>query len=189
MTKMQIVAKAVFFALGIQIASEILSLMPLYVSVLPYPDFRIHGAVALTGLTIALVLIGWWLIIRGETVACRLINDSERPQNAQRQWLIISLHLVCFLSGLLLITQTGDLFAKVIVMPFEMRGFFNRVVWGENWSELFEFSINQTPNLFVNVLEAFAGIYLIVGAPHFIRWQVRRTEGFVTFSSQGARHE
>jgi hypothetical protein len=188
MTKMQIAAKAAFFALGVQIAAQVCGAMPMYVSVLPHADWRIHGVVELIVLSVVLVLIFRWLIIGGDALAFRLIDDSgQPPENAQRQWLIISLHFACFFSGLVLLTQTSDLFAKVILMPFKLRGFFNRVIWAQSWSELFQFSTNQVAHFFVKGLKAVAAIYLLIGASHFVRRQLRRTERFVTRSLSSVR--
>jgi hypothetical protein len=164
----------------------------MYAALLCHPTGQILGIIALLVLSALLVLTFRWLIMRSDPLVFRLISDSEQlPQSVQSRWLSVSLTLACFFSGLLLLTRTTDVFTAALLVPFKLRGFFQSFVWTEDWSELFHFSAAKVIRIAVTGLKAAAALYLLMGAPHFVRWQLRRIDRFLVYPlpSQGARDE
>lgn len=173
MNKMRTLAKIVFIGLGVYIITGLLPalFMPLYMlsGQLSFETFIQAIALWLVYL-LYLAAVIYFLIYKSEKWAGKIVTASD-PQdddnnNNQIQWLPAIFRLVAVAAGIFFIYR----FATGIS---QMLSYFS-VMRKANVDNPQKFSLFLKTFLgWVTTLPI--GIYLLYGAPHFVRWQVKKT--------------
>lgn len=115
------------------------------------------------GVVLALCVVGaYWLFCRSDILARKMVRGEE-PQETQVWWVPCAFRLSCMLAGVLCLywsvfKLTGEI--QKLIMSF--RHDFPAKYWP--WQGLLALPITLA-----------LGIYLVCGAPHFVRWQVKKT--------------
>jgi len=175
MNKMHTLARIVVFAMGLYFAVSLIKGATIFANSVIFMCLR--GMSRSAGeLTIAIVfavfpilctgVICYLCLCRHERIAERIVGTHEPAEpNSQIDWLPVAFRLACVVAGLYCLYT---------------------VLWGTlGYIQLYFSSRNQglditsrLPNL-ESLLTWFVplpiGIYLICGAPHFVRWHVRKT--------------
>jgi hypothetical protein len=121
------------------------------------------GGLFISGITI--LLIWYFFFYLRDWLSERIVGDSTTCNSTETfPWFPAALRLTCIFAGAYCLFKASFLLVQItqILVQYAEHG---RV--GYKWfvsSALF-----QMPVLLV------AGIYLICGAPHFVRWQVKKT--------------
>jgi hypothetical protein len=137
-------------------------------------EWESHGIFCLSILlSIAMIAaVIWFLIIRGEMSARKLIGrniEENKPLNIDLT-LTMAFRLVCVGAGLLWLRYFMYSFSNLINKILQ-------VIKLSDDSELFSgaLTFNYSTDLIPPLLCLSLAIYLICGAPHFVRWQVKKT--------------
>ena len=123
--------------------------------------------ICLTILAAAIYLIRY----KVDGLAKKMVGVEDLPQpQGQAYWLPLAFRLVCVAAGLyFLYAFTTELvwFLHGIARQMTLKINQNQLFTGQNyrsWNQIFSSGVKLT-----------AGIYLVCGAPHFVRWHVKKT--------------
>jgi hypothetical protein len=196
MTKMQIIAKAVLSALGIHIALVLSANIENLLGIAFYraadnPPILLSLA-CLTAYALLIAAVSFWLVFNNNQLACRLAGHAQTLSHPeQHRTLITSYRLALLLVGLFFLPEA----IKTIVR-------FLSALWPPDLREAFTWLINtgtlprnvnrpssQWYALIAKNLTAALACYLILGAPHFVRWQLNHSITESTPSSPEGSNE
>lgn len=169
MNKMHSLARIVFAALGIYIMLSLIPYVISSVSMLFTGGFELRSAawfLANLLITAMLMALLYYFLVRNcDQLAQKVVGTVEQvdPSN-QIHWLPVAFRLICFVAGVIVVYR----FLIGISHPFRILALLRQ--GGEN-------------RFFARILVDFLGwlvllpfgIYLLYGAPHFVRWQIRKT--------------
>jgi len=104
-------------------------------------------------------------IYKRDSLAKKIVGSEQLPEpDSQIQWLPVSLRLICIAGGIY---------------------FLNNVLW-RTTHIISQLALLKAKNAYSNyapfsprnilpwVIMFICGVYLLCGAPHFVRWQVKR---------------
>ena len=187
MTKWQIIAKVMLVFMGLLIIKGVLGYASIFLSPRdPYLGLKGYAVFAI--LLIAVVLLALkFLIFANDNLASKIVGPGQILQEqAQRLWLVTALRIASVLMGLWLLVDANKVFARLLFLPFHIRELLNYCIWSENLAEVFKSNLT---NIFINTCnyaKLAAGIYLVCGAPHLVRWHLVRAAGQLSANSDPA---
>lgn len=164
MSKMLIIAKAVLTAIGIYVMTIMLKGFLQHIRLIP---FVLHAELLHRVLNYSLIflfgVLAYQLIVRGDRWAHKIIGDTQTNGTEDILPFAISIYrITTVFCGVLIIYQ-----AISTIEPY-IRYFLNpEITHGHSLT---------IPGLAQWVL----GLYLVFGAPHFVRWQANRTVTYRT---------
>ncbi|MCD6391976.1 MAG: hypothetical protein J7M40_00555 [Planctomycetes bacterium] len=191
MTKMQIIAKAVLAGLGFYCVGIILrSVHRQFLHA-----YGIAHALAIIALVLAIcavILLVLWRISRNGQLARKLAGEGPAlDRKTQRTWLAASFRLSCVFAGLFLlagsITEVVDAVVKVAQFLPAASQWFNNLVSPGQFLEMLLVLILSVVKYLVGLGFLAFIVYLMLGAPSFIRWQIKRSVSPPPFSIQPER--
>jgi amino acid transporter len=175
MTKMQIIAKTILAVLGID---AVVLLWGSYPGRYHYPDaapviLQVLWLVAFAVLTVVIV----YLMVFDNDYLCRQIvgpeDDSARAEQAAL--LAKSLRIGLVFAGLMLLPRSVPTMIKIPKLFFLVRPAVNDIIIFKRVPDILRLSGPEWFRTIYNSLRAILAIYLVCGAPHFVRWQVRHS--------------
>ena len=188
---MQIIAKAVLTGLGFYCVGIILrSVHRQFLQA--YGIAHALAIIALTLVICAVILLVLWRISRNGQLARKLAGEGPTlDPKTQRTWLAASGRLSCVFAGLFLLagsmTEVVDAVVKVAqFLPAASQWFSNLVSPGQFGEMLLVLILSMLRYLLHMGFLALI-VYLILGAPSFIRWQIKRSVSPPSFSIQPER--
>ncbi len=159
MTKMQIIAKTVLTVLGVRIA---LSLYHFYLLRYVGPVEKLPALLAQiaswVGFTALVAFVAYLMVFSNDSLARKMAGPGQEiDKRAQMEWLTKSL-------------RTGVVFAGLMLLP----GFMPK-----------GYSLNDSRIVTMFICaKAVLTLYLVCGAPHFVRWQTRRSLRQIAYIEQ-----
>jgi hypothetical protein len=174
MSKMQLITKAVITMLGVSTAVGFIR----DGNFLPRSGSDTHILLLVTGLFIFLAFLSaiiYWLIFRNGWLVRLITSEGEAISHTdQQRVLAIWLRLLLVFSGLqILATSSRAIRLLLYLSPVKIRAWIQGLIGG-NYPQLSDvFSQTALTNL-SNILALVLTVYLIIGAPHLVRWHVRR---------------
>jgi hypothetical protein len=172
MNKMHTLAKIMLSGIGIFFAIRLLSTIPtlLWVAITQSSDLSLPLALfwtAFLGLCLAALL--YVFLYRREHLAKRIVGAGELAEpDSHMLWLPAALRLVCIAAGLyslnLVTWNTTRILATYLMYKSHIHA-----------HTTFTRSVLSTESLLSCLVMAALGIYLVCGAPHFVRWQLKKT--------------
>jgi len=189
MTRMQIIAKAVLSALGLHVALTLAAntknLLHMAFYRAPYDPPFLLGVVCLGGYTALIAIILICFLFYNNRPARWLAGNGQILSPAQhRRTLITSCRLILLLLGLFLLPDAVKTIEGLIFLlwPPTIRATFNWLLTA-SLGEVAESCLALLYSHLADWLKAAAAVYLILGAPQFIRWHInysmRRCAPFV----------
>ncbi len=172
MDRVQSFARVLIGVMAIYFSVNVLVMMIAPVGMmLNRPNVESVGLMALSLLIFAacLVLLQYFGIFRPQKVV-NLITSQVEPQQAikQNQWLPAAYRLVCLFTGLYCI----------YVFVFSLTRVLTLYVYYQNVDARSTPSPVRPEEAVNTLLLLGLGIYLLAGAPHFVRWHLKRTARF-----------
>jgi hypothetical protein len=178
MNKMHTLAKIILSAIGIFFIIRLLSQLPLAIYWFyskPSWETAANSLLSLL-LTAGLIIVLLYLFFyKSESLAKKIVGSEQLPEpGSQIQWLPVALRLICIAGGFYFIltvlwrathtlgqlayfkanthtyTVNGNTYTKSYYPPFDYQSW---LPW---------------------VIILICGVYLLCGAPHFVRWQVKK---------------
>lgn len=174
MTKMQIVAKTVLIILGIYAVITLcyyLSMLQLIQSTRSSTFILFFAVLAI--ITTAIV---FFVIFKNDNSSRKMAGDGEElnPTN-EAIWLAASLRLGAVLCGLILLSTSIPTILSILLSPIYIRTLVNEIFLFEGFPKLLMFPLSKWLTMIYNFAKAVLAIYLLCGAPQFIRWQLKHS--------------
>jgi len=169
MNKMHTLTKIILSAIGILFTIRLLSQLPLAIYwFYSKPAWETAGSLLLSLLLTAgiVAVLLYIFIYKRESLAKKIVGSEQMSEpESQIQWLPVALRLICIAGGFY---------------------FLNTVLWHTTYviNQLAAFKAenlytNYAPfspqNLLPWIIMLICSVYLLCGAPHFVRWQVKKT--------------
>lgn len=126
--------------------------------------------VATGSMIILAAIIAWQLIVRGEKWACRIVAQAQDYEDEEKtNWLPTTYHIIAVGLGILFIWWT-------IPYIFQLIYYIKLALSSSNGQYRQMYSGHLALPTFISVIaRLIIAVYLLCGAPHFIRWQVKKT--------------
>jgi len=174
MAKMQIIAKALLTVLGIYALVTLLFSQPwffasLQQSVLP----KILYFAAFAVLTAFIV---FFTIFSNDSLARKIAGPGDQLTPAARAlWLTASLRLALVFAGLMLLPDSITTMAKILKIPFLIRPAVSKMFLFKSLPTVLNLPPTEWFRIICDLFKAILAVYLICGAPSFIRWQLKHS--------------
>jgi len=191
MTKMQIIAKAVLAGLGFYCVGVILRCIHRQF-LHAYGIAHALAIIALVLVICAVILLVLWRISRNEQLARKLAGEGPAIDlKTQQTWLAVSHRLSCVFAGLFLLagsmTEVTDAVVKAAQFLPAASQWFSNIVSPGQFGEMLLVLILSMLRLLLHVGFLAFTVYLMLGAPSFIRRQIKRSVLPPPFSIQPER--
>jgi len=126
--------------------------------------------VASASMIILAVITAWQLIVRGEKWACRIVAHAQEYEAEEKtNWLPTTYHIIAIGLGILFIWWTipyiFQLLYYIKLAQPSSNGQYRQIYSG----------YRILPTLISVIVRLIISVYLLCGAPHFVRWQVKKT--------------
>jgi hypothetical protein len=171
MNKMHTLAKIILSAIGIYFIIRLLSQLPLAIYWFyskPSWETAASSLLALL-LTAGLIAVLLYLFFyKSESLAKKIVGSEQLPEpGSQIQWLPVALRLICIAGGfyflLTVIWQASYVIGQLAFFKAQ-----------ENARTIYTYAPFGSRDLLPWTITLICGIYLLCGAPHFVRWQVKK---------------
>jgi hypothetical protein len=163
LTKVTLTLTALFFI--IRIVPQLM--IPFY-WLYQKPSWEVAGAMLFSLLVAggAVAALVYAFIYKRDVLARRIVGSQGRPESTPEiQWLPTVLRLICIAGGIYFLStalwQATNILSRFAFV--KAQGAYS--TYGQfSWERIFVWVVTVT-----------CGIYLLCGAPHFVRWQVKKT--------------
>lgn len=177
MNKMHTLTKIILSAIGIFFTIRLLSQLPIAIYwFYSKPTWETAGTFLLSLLvtTGAVVVLVYLFIYKRENLAKKIVGSEQLPEpDSQIQWLPVALRLICIAGGIYFLSLVLWHTTRVIGQLAR----FKAETYSVNGTTYTRFYTGFAPFSFRNLLPwimlLICGVYLLCGAPHFVRWQVK----------------
>jgi hypothetical protein len=175
MTRMQILAKTTLTGLGIY---AILALCNAYPGRYMYrreqpaivPEILSLGSFAVLG-----ALAVYFMISNNTAFSKRIAGPGQiLDPGSQALWLAKSLRVGLVLAGLMMLPRSIPIMVKIPKIFFLIRPALNDIIISKSVPHALKLSYSEWFRNIYGLLRAILTLYLIYGAPHFTRWQVKQ---------------
>jgi hypothetical protein len=172
MNKMHTLAKIILSAIGIFFTIRLLSQLPLAIFwFYSKPSWETAASSLLSLLLTAglIALLLYFFFYKSESLAKKIVGSEQLPDpDSQIQWLPVALRLICIAGGIYFLYT-------VLWHTTYIIGQFAAFKAQENARTILAYPPFNYQSLLPWVIMLICGVYLLCGAPHFVRWQVRKT--------------
>jgi hypothetical protein len=170
MNKMHTLAKIILAAIGFYFSIRLLSQVPLGISC--FVSIRSWETAVVMSFSLLLIaglvtLLLYLFFYKSDSLAKKIVGSEQLPEpESQIQWLPVALRLICIASGLYFIFTVIWQIDSIIGQRALYKAWENAK--GGHFPPFNYQSLLPWIVLFI------CGIYLLCGAPHFVRWQVKK---------------
>jgi hypothetical protein len=166
MNKMHTLARIILSAIGIYFAIHLLSLLPYAILMFyskPSWETAVSSLISLLLIAGLISLLLYFFFYKSEGLAKKIVGSEQLPEpDSQIQWLPVALRLICIAGGIY---------------------FLNTVIWQTTYvisqfaafKAIYAYAPFNYQSLLPWIIMLICGVYLLCGAPHFVRWQVKKT--------------
>jgi hypothetical protein len=174
MNKMHALARIILSAIGIYFTIRLLSQLP-YAIFMFYskPSWETAASslisLLLTAGLIALLL--YFFFYKNESLAKKIVGSEQLPEpDSQIQWLPVALRLICIAGGIYFLSTVLWQTTYVISQLAAFKSYTDT-----NYKVIYTYAPFNYQSLLPWIIMLICGVYLLCGAPHFVRWQVKNT--------------
>jgi hypothetical protein len=174
MNKMHALAKIILSAIGIYFTIRLLSQLP-YAIFMFYskPSWETAGSSLFSVLFVAgaIGLLVYFLIYQHDQLAKKIVGSEQLPEpDSQIQWLPVALRLICVAGGIYFLNTVLWQTTRVISQLATFKSYASA-----NYRAINPYAPFNYQSLLPWIIMLICGVYLLCGAPHFVRWQVKKT--------------
>jgi hypothetical protein len=167
MNKMHTLAKIILAAIGFYFSIRLLPQLPLVISCfISKPSWETAWTLSfslplIAGLIAALL---YFFFFKSDSLAQKIVGSEQLPEpESQIQWLPVVLRLICIVGGLYFI----------FTIIWHLNYVMNQRALYKAWEKADATSF--PPFNYQSLIVMFiCGVYLLYGAPHFVRWHVKK---------------
>lgn len=184
MNKMHTLTKIILSSIAIFFSIRLLSPLSIGISYLhSKPSWETAGALlfSISLVAVSIGLLVYFLIHRNDKLAQKIVGSEQLPKPdsqialPQVQWLPVALRLICVAGGIYFLINV--LWHTTYVI--NQLAMFKAETYSVNGTTYTRFYTNFAPfsvrSLLPWIIMLVCGVYLLFGAPHFVRWQVKKT--------------
>ena len=175
MTRMQVLAKTTLTVLGVY---AVLTLCNAYPSRYIYrrePPAIVLEMLSLCTFAVLAAFAVYFMISNNTALSKRIAGPGEiLDPGTQALWLTKSLRIGLVLAGLMLLPRSIPMIVKIPKIFFLIRPALNDIIVSKRVPNILRLSYSEWFKNIYGFLRAILAIYLIYGAPHFTRSQVRQ---------------
>ncbi|RKY06972.1 MAG: hypothetical protein DRP65_11025 [Planctomycetota bacterium] len=176
MNKMQTIARITLAAIALYIILEFAKHIPSSLYFIGHAGeltlTSLFMAFVATGsMIILVVIIAWQLIVRGEKWACKIVTKAQNYEAEEKtNWLPTTYHIIAVSLGILFIWWT-------IPYIFQLLYYIKLAQPSSNgqYRQFYSGGYRVLPTLVSVIGRLIISVYLLCGAPHFVRWQIKKT--------------
>lgn len=173
MTRMQIIAKTILTVLGIY---AVVTLWRSYPGQYHYPNEApvILQVLWLLAFAVLTVLIMYLMVFDNDYLCHKMAGAEDDSAGAERQALLAkSLRIGLVFAGLMLLPKSVPTMIKIPKLFFLIRPAVSDMITSRDLANILKLSWAEWFRNIYSFLRAILAVYLVCGAPHFVRWQVR----------------
>jgi len=184
MTKMHLMAKLTLTILGIFVLVEFLNNLNIGASMSfrrGLSEVTATGIIALLIASAVPCVLAYHLLFNSDRWATKIVGStSENVGALNRLWIVSGFRLPLFLCGLLIISGSTQFIIDTLHFVICMPALILDLVVFKIPNEIFYMPFYRWVQILIKICKAVLGIYLILGAPQFVRWHVRKFESYLT---------
>jgi hypothetical protein len=178
MNKMHTLAKIMLSAIGIFFVLRLLSQLPLAIYYFYSKPSWETAAVSLLSLLLTaglIIVLLYFFFYKNENLAQKIVGSEQLLEpDSQLQWLPVALRLICIAGGFyFLLTVLWQATHTIGQLAYFKANTHTYTVNGRTYVNSYYPPFNYQSVLPWIVL-LICGVYLLCGAPHFVRWQVKK---------------
>ncbi len=175
MTKMQIIAKAGLVSLGIYTVVTLCWYLTHVIPSFNLPSYLV-GTLCFTVFAVFFAVITFFLIFNNDSLARKMAGPGDQLNPAtEALWLAASLRLASVFCGLILLSASIPTIRNVLLVPIRIRPFINEIFLFDSYPKTLLLPFSKWCAIIYNLLKLILAVYLLCGAPHFVRWQFRHS--------------
>lgn len=120
----------------------------------------------------AIIIALVWLFIKRSTIVNKLFKDEGNIDVDKSITFPQAINLVCIFAGLILL---GSAIPAIFTVIYNFTAYIQINSTGQEiGSGKFELNFRQFASLAALIVKLTIAFYLVYGAPHFVRWQIKR---------------
>jgi hypothetical protein len=170
MNKIHTLAKIILSAIGIFFTIRLLSQLPFvifYFRIKPSWETAASSLLSLLLIAGLIALLLYLFFYKNESLAKKIVGSEQLPEpGSQIQWLPVALRFICIAGGLYFLIN-------VIWRATYVINWFAYIKAEENASTI-HYPLFHYRSMLPWIVMLLCGIYLLCGAPHFVRWHVKK---------------
>jgi hypothetical protein len=175
MTKMQLTARCVVIALGVYCVCAALGLVHLILLPIASPMKIETAGIVLACSYLLLIPVTYFALLRDRGFSYRLAGATEFGEKlVETKNIIRALRLTAIFSGLMLLPGILQNVSYLIQLPVLLRALLFAALGHERFSDQLPRNIWDIANALNPLIHLCLAAYLIIGAPAYTRWQVRK---------------
>ncbi len=172
---MHTLTKIILSATGILFIIRLLSQLPLaiYWFYSRPASWETAGSLLLSLLLTAgiVAVLLYIFIYKRESLAKKIAGSEQLPEpDSQIQWLPVALRLICIAGGFYFLSTVLRYTTNVI----NQLAFFKAHTYA-NYKVINTYAPFSSQDILPWIIMIICSVYLLCGAPHFVRWQVKKT--------------
>ena len=181
MTKMHVIAKLALTLIGISLLNYLLSNFNILLIVTVGGDFYSVERTKILACVILLPIpffIVYWLLFRTGWLVQKLAGPGgQSTQDSERIWLVAGFRLTLYFCGIMILSGCMEfLMSAAVFMIYGPKVIIDMIIY-RYIDEIFAMPIRYWLELFSKFCKAALGIYLVLGAPRFVHWQMKQSNG------------
>jgi len=184
MTKMHLMAKLTLTVLGIFVFIQFLKSLNMGVVITferGLSEVQVSQIMVLIISSAIFCLLAYYLLFKSDRWATKIVGSaSENVGALNRLWIVSGFRLPLFLCGLLIISGSTQFIIDTLHFVICIPELILDLVVFKIPNEIFYMPFYRWVQILIKICKAVLGIYLILGAPQFVRWQVRKFESYLT---------
>lgn len=176
MNKMHTLAKIMLSAIGIFFTIRLLSQLPFaifYFRIKPSLETAASSVLSLLLIAGLVALLLSLFFYKNENLAKKIVGSEQLPEpDSQIQWLPVALRLICIASGIYFLSNVIWQSTAVIGMLAAFKT-SAQTINGSTYATSYYPPFNYR-SMLPWLVFLICGVYLLCGAPHFVRWHVKK---------------
>ena len=174
MNKMHTLTKIILSAIAIFFTIRMLSQLPIAIYwFYSKPTWETAGTFLLSLLVVGIAIgaLIYLFIYKRDSLAKKIVGSEQLPEpDSQIQWLPVALRLICIAGGIYFLNSVLWHASYVIgqLAVFRAKN-------APGYTTFYTYAPFSARNILPWIIMLICGVYLLCGAPHFIRWQAKKT--------------
>lgn len=174
-TRMQIIAKAGLVSLGIYAVVTLCWYLTHVIPTFNLPS-PLFGILCFTVFAVFFAVITFFLIFNNDSLARKMAGPGDQLNpTAKALWLYASLRVATIFCGLILLSTSIPTIRNILLVPIRIRPFINEIFLFDSYPKTLLMPFSKWCKIIYNFLKLILAVYLLCGAPYFVRWQSRHS--------------
>jgi len=176
MTKMQVVAKTILTVLGIHAIVALCGNYPGQYLFATQEISVLSEALFFLAFILGVAFVGYFMVFGNNQLSRKMAGTAEQfvPRD-QTDWLVKSLRVGLVFAGLMLLPRSVPILIRTAKLFFLIRPAVSDIIVSKTVPDILRLSYAQWYRTIYEFLKAILAIYLLCGAPYFLRWQMRHS--------------